>query len=213
MGLTTSTANSPKPYWVRCSPEPKGHRVRCSSVIKIKTCKGPLSLDSVSAIFSITDVFSILVNIPISKLPPIIIGLGRRAVKRNFFDIPIYRCPIEVHTVEMAKARKKHLDYFKQPHINASKDQLVAFGHGWDAESWSSWHFNEVIGWVRLYVRWDEIMGDLWEITAPHPRLGSKKVFKCGGNYFKLRPKRDASSAEISDFSESGSKISKNCRE
>jgi hypothetical protein len=121
-------------------------------------------------------------------------------VKRHFFDIPIYRCPIEVHTVEMAKAKKKYLDYYKRPQINASKDQLAAFGHRWDAESWSSWHFNEVIGWVRLYVRWDEIMGDLWEITAPHPQLGTKKVFKCGGDYFKLRPEKDASSAEISDL-------------
>jgi len=121
-------------------------------------------------------------------------------VKQHFFDIPIYRCPIEVHTAEMATAKRKYLDYFKQPHIKASEDQLVVFGNRWDAGSWASWHFNEVIGWVRLYVRWDEIMGDLWEIAATRPRLGSKKIFKCGGDYFKLRPNKDASSAEISNL-------------
>ena len=119
---------------------------------------------------------------------------------RHFFDIPIYRCTLEVHTVEMMKARKQFLDYYRRPPIRASKDQLETYGHSWDAHSWTSWHFNEVIGWVRLYVRWDEIMGDLWEIRAKRPRFGNKKVFRNGGDYFKLRPDNAASSAEISDL-------------
>jgi hypothetical protein len=120
--------------------------------------------------------------------------------KGHFFDIPIYRCDIEVHTKEMAKKREKHLDYFKKPPLNASDEIIIEFGHRWDRETWTSWWYNEIIGWIDLRVEWDQIKGHLWEIKTSRPRWGTYKEFVYVGDYIKIRPSPENTSGEISNL-------------
>jgi len=117
--------------------------------------------------------------------------------RRHFFDIPIYRCDIEIHKAEMKKKREKYLAYYRKPSSRASEADLIAFGNEWDKHSWMSWHYNEIIGWIDLYVRSDEIMGDLWEAEGKRPRARSKRVFRCQGDWFKLKPQKESSSPDI----------------
>jgi hypothetical protein len=97
----------------------------------------------------------------------------------------------------MKKKREKYLAYYKKSSSRASEADLVTFGNDWDKQLWTSWFYNEIIGWIQLYVCWGEIMGDLRDIEGKRPRIGSTRVFRYKGDWFKLKPQKESSSPDI----------------
>jgi len=107
--------------------------------------------------------------------------------EKYFFDIPIYRCPIEKHTGEMEKEKQRLLDLGVQngneiPESYAS--DVKRYFHNW---VWYPWRYNEIIGWIRLYVLKQQIRGEYWFIRAKLIRKNSRrkgiyhsgKAFEC----------------------------------
>jgi hypothetical protein len=94
---------------------------------------------------------------------------------RYFFDIPIYRCPIEKHTTEMDKEKQRLLNLGLQGWgelLESYASRLEAF---FDSSLWYPWRFNEIVGWVRLYALGSQIRGEWWFVKARRIRKSKKK--------------------------------------
>lgn len=118
--------------------------------------------------------------------------------ERYFFEIAIYRKDPDSFYAEREKMVQKQLYWIEQhggaerekhPDIyEEQKERLV--------ETYGSWRYNEVIGWLRLYVLGDQIRGETWFIDAKQIRHNlAKKKFLDHGKAFELSlfPEADSS--------------------
>lgn len=89
-------------------------------------------------------------------------------MEKYFFDIPIYRCTIDKHTDELDKEKQKHLQHLVDLHGPEVKDSRSYewAEHYFDRERWYPWRYNEIIGWIRLYILGPQIRGELWFLKA-----------------------------------------------
>jgi hypothetical protein len=121
--------------------------------------------------------------------------------ERYFFDIAIYRTAPNFFYAERDENVQKQLDWIEQhggverekyPDIYKRQEERLT-------EQYDSWPYNEVIGWLRLYVLGDQIRGETWFIDAKQIRRNlAKKRFRHYGKAFELSffPGED-SSADI----------------
>jgi len=105
-------------------------------------------------------------------------------MEKHFFDIPIYRCPVDKHTQELDEAKKKRLQSLIDLH---GPEIIQSNSYEWaskdfDLRLWYPWRYNEVIGWIRLYALGNQARGELWFTNAKRIRrdLKSKKIFYVG---------------------------------
>jgi hypothetical protein len=103
--------------------------------------------------------------------------------ERYFFEIPIYRCPIDRHTKEMEKDK---LDWL-EPSQEVKNSHPEYFCHAkrfWESHRWYPWRYNEVIGWLRLFVFGSQIRGELWYTKAKCILPKPKKLMFSRGDVF-----------------------------
>lgn len=103
----------------------------------------------------------------------------------HFFEIGIYRCPIDQHTDELARDKQKYLEPLERIKSVASESYANA-GDWFDREHWYPWRYNDVIGWLRLYRLGSQIRGELWFVKAKQITRGLKKHFFYLGKAFEL---------------------------
>jgi hypothetical protein len=102
-----------------------------------------------------------------------------------FFQIPIYRCTSEKFRNETLELIKKRKEYFEnQLHWQrTSSERLLILKKSvfQDIEKRAfskHWKYNEVIGWIELYIWSGQIRGDLWEVNRKRiKRFGKKEYF------------------------------------
>jgi hypothetical protein len=114
----------------------------------------------------------------------------------HFFEIGIYRCPIDQHTDELARDRQKCLEPLERTKSVAPVSYAKA-GDWFDREHWYPWRYNEVIGWLRLYRLGSQIRGELWFVNAKRITRGMKKRFFCFDRAFELRFRPSQSEEDI----------------
>lgn len=70
--------------------------------------------------------------------------------------------------------------------------------HFWETYG-GPWQYNQVIGWVRLYVLGSQIRGDLWEMTGKRLHRKSRNQIRHLGKAFEISFTPDESSEQIRD--------------
>lgn len=112
----------------------------------------------------------------------------------TFFEIPIYRCTIEQHSKEV------ELDYQKfaeKCHLMEDKE-IKSYYY---PNMWHSWHYNDVIGYLNLYIFGNEIRADLWKVNKERIGKGiTKKPFKHFGKVLESKIPKNLNSTEIFEF-------------
>jgi hypothetical protein len=116
-----------------------------------------------------------------------------------FFDVPIYRCTLDKHTKEMEIEKKeltKILDNsgFTRDKIPESYSNLESH---FDTNIGYSWKYNDIIGWVRLFVCGTQLRGDLWWISSSRIIRRGKKQFRYFGKAFESQSIKGETSSEI----------------
>lgn len=87
---------------------------------------------------------------------------------RYIFDIPIYRCDRQRHYAEMDRALQLEKDNLIQI-SGSTKPSPYAFRYidkRTREKCGGPWEFNQVIGWLRLFVTPSHIGGHLWFVDA-----------------------------------------------
>lgn len=115
-----------------------------------------------------------------------------------FFEIPIYRTTIQNHSLEIEKTREKYYD--KYPGLKEGEHfdnyKLVV-----EKICAHSWHYNEVIGFLRLYIFGSQLRVDYWFVT--NKRIGKNirdKKFMFCGKILEAQIDNDKSSKEIFEW-------------
>ena len=119
---------------------------------------------------------------------------------KYIFDIPIYRCSINKHTAELENDKRKHLQSLVDIHgPEVKKSQSYKWwGDYFDREKWYPWRYNEIVGWIRIYLLGRQIRGELWFISSKVIRKGLKnKAYYYRGKEFELTVFQTMSSADI----------------
>lgn len=115
-------------------------------------------------------------------------GLRQQSRERYFFDIAVYRVAegLFQSQYEAAWARKKagiDANYGGA----APQERLTYFeDYFWRAFG-MPWRYNQVIGWIRLYVLGNQIRGELWRHQAKrYQRIIARRRYECEGKAFEL---------------------------
>ena len=99
------------------------------------------------------------------------------------FEIPVYRCSRDKHAMEMERNRERIAERLRRYGGNGLPsgffEECVQRFH---AREWYPWKFNEIVGWIRLYVLGRQIRGETWFIRAKRIRrdLKRKRIFYVG---------------------------------
>jgi len=121
-------------------------------------------------------------------------------MEKYFFDIPIYRCPVEKHTQELDNAKKARLQNLIDIHgpevMKSESYKWVA--NDFDRVEWYPWRYNEVIGWIRLYAAGSQVKGELWFTNAKRIRRDLKRNrIYYRGKAFERTIRKNQASTEI----------------
>lgn len=94
-----------------------------------------------------------------------------------FFEIPIYRCTKEKYFVEMGKLREKinsEIPCILGNEKNTEKTKSILFS----TQSYN-YEFNEIIGWLKLYVLGNQIRGEYhFEVSTCDRQTTKKRINK-----------------------------------
>lgn len=116
-------------------------------------------------------------------------------IEPHFFEIPIYRCDIDTHTSEMEAMKKKYVNPDWEETAPESYQNMIYY---FERDKWYPWRYNEVIGWICLYIFGNQVRGDLW--FEDSKRIGKgvrKKKFIYYGKAFEVSIYKDWTSEQI----------------
>lgn len=112
-----------------------------------------------------------------------------------FFEIPIYRCSQSTHTNEMKDAEEKMVKEIN--HFNSKSHEERMRNH-FHSDKWYPWRYNEVIGWLCLYIMGSQFRGEIWFESSKRINKGvRKKKFLWMGKAFEHNIQNQTNSDEI----------------
>lgn len=115
-----------------------------------------------------------------------------------FFEIPIYRCRQSAHTAMMKQEEEKIANPAYKDVAPESYQNAYRFFH---KSLWYGWRYNEVIGYLNLYIMGSQFRGDSWMVKKARFNKGIvKKKFEYIGKEFEKEIPRDLDSAGIYSF-------------
>jgi hypothetical protein len=116
-------------------------------------------------------------------------------IEPYYFEIPIYRCNQDTHIKEMkANEAEFTVEEYKESAPKSYQNLINIFHRAIGYP----WKYNEVIGWICLYIMGNQIRGDYYFISAR--RIGKgirKKRFNYCGKAFEHYLPKNLSSSEI----------------
>lgn len=134
--------------------------------------------------------------------PRILDRIAEQALKpeRYIFDISIYRTTERRFNAQYDRDLKA---YFKRIWPDGAKDRLPkesvlgAEQHFWETYG-GPWTFNQVVGWVRLYILGSQVRGELWFVRARKlVRRPRHRQIPMIGKAFELHTRSEESSKQI----------------
>jgi hypothetical protein len=81
------------------------------------------------------------------------------------FDIPVYRCTLEEHTIEAEKTIDDKLDVMNPP-LSDRERWKREFMLRYDDSQWMRWHYNQTVGWLQLCVSGSDVIATEYWVTA-----------------------------------------------
>lgn len=99
-----------------------------------------------------------------------------------FFIIPVYRCSPEQYLDELEERRKKLTIFFTSDLPEELKNTYDVKPLVEKSLDWKCWKYNEIIGYIELYILGDQIRGSLYFVDNKRVRkdIKSKKITKYG---------------------------------
>lgn len=121
--------------------------------------------------------------------------------ERYFFEIAIYRTSREQFNKKYDSDLQLYLEQF-QKLSGFTRDPVIDNTRIHDKQYfWENyggpWQYNQVIGWVRLYVLGSQLRGDLWMMTGKRLHRKSRNQIRHVGKAFEIDFTPDESSAQI----------------
>ncbi len=111
-----------------------------------------------------------------------------------FFEIPIYRCSREKYSKEVEIDYQKFADKCYKLEEKDMKDFYYK-------TIWNPWKYNDIIGYLNLYILGNQFRADLWKVEKERYYKGiTKKQFKYFDKSLQVSIPRDLSSEEILEF-------------
>jgi len=108
-----------------------------------------------------------------------------------FFEIPIYRCD----NIKYSQEREiRYNKYFDQ---NGGKISDLELNDLFQRLFWQPWDYNEIVGWMRLFVLGDQIRGEYYFVTSKVRIALRKKRFEYYGKAFEESIYDDLTNHEI----------------
>lgn len=95
------------------------------------------------------------------------------------FDVAIYLKPPNQYYQEMDRATEKYFERLV-PGYDKSKSQLPssqALREEFQESFGGPWNFNQIVGWLRLYVEGSEIGGQIWWVIGRRLQPRMRKTF------------------------------------
>jgi hypothetical protein len=122
---------------------------------------------------------------------------------QRILELPVYRCTEEQYYREQDADYKSAAQEYERILQRAGHtpkgvaEQMKAFRIGWKRYPWD---FNEVVGWIRLYVRAESIGAALFVVKTKISRNMARKKFAWdSSNFIEIPVSEGQSSAEIFD--------------
>ncbi len=122
--------------------------------------------------------------------------MGAKTRERHLFDVPICRCNLDQHTEEMAQEKSKYIQSLKE-HRETPPESSTNAEKWFDDNRWYPWRFNEIVGWIHLYLRGSQVRGELYFLRSESAGGDVNKRFYWVGRIFELHCHADDSSATI----------------
>lgn len=112
-----------------------------------------------------------------------------------FFEIPIYRINQAKHTIEQEEELKKVAD----PQIKATAPESYKSAENYfHRELWYPWRYNEVIGYLNLFIMGTQFRADYWKVKKQRYNRGiTAKKFQYWGKAIEKQIPKNATSEEI----------------
>lgn len=99
--------------------------------------------------------------------------------KKYFFDIPIYRLSIHEYKNECDKNIKNGYNCFFINKDGIKKNELITFDNYYKKaiRHYDIWEYNEIIGYIRLYIQGNQIRGEYYQHKSTRIRKTRIKSF------------------------------------
>jgi hypothetical protein len=112
-----------------------------------------------------------------------------------FFEIPIYRNSLNKHTAEQ-QAEK---DAFAKPENKLiAPESYKSMENYFHMELWYPWRYNEVIGYLNLFIMGNQFRADYWKVKKRRFNRGiTKKKFMYYGKAIEKNIPKNATSEQI----------------
>jgi hypothetical protein len=121
--------------------------------------------------------------------------------EKYFFEIAVYSCKENSFYNEFEKRKQKYFDWLYESSGGVSREQAPhSYGHAEERffQKYGCWHYNQAVGWIRLYVLGTQIRGEYYFVEAKRIRLLMKeKKFVWRGKAFELHFFPEDSSEKI----------------
>ncbi len=116
---------------------------------------------------------------------------------RYFFEIPIYRISQGDFDKKYSRDLKKRLEIFSKFKYDGIEDTVLhATQHFWETYG-GPWHYNQVIGWVRLYILGTQIRGELYWMAGKRFSRKTRNQIRLLGKAFEAHVFPNYSSEQI----------------
>jgi len=97
----------------------------------------------------------------------------------DFFDIPVYRVKESQYNQELNKHLEKHMRSLEMKNFVESRTEWATAYQAKLMKSYGGqWEFNEIIGYIKLYILWTQIRGEYYQTDAKRIVKTRKKVIK-----------------------------------
>lgn len=115
-----------------------------------------------------------------------------------FFEIPIYRCSLDSHTDEM-KAQESNINMMVPKETSPESNQAML--DNFHNSIWYAWKYNEIVGYLNLFIFGTQFRVDIWFINKRRINKGIvKKRFIYSGKAMEKAISSKKPSIEIFHF-------------
>ena len=103
-----------------------------------------------------------------------------------FFEVPIYRCSLGDHAAALEHEQARYLGPLEAL-LHTEPHQYEMARRRFQADRGYPWRYNEVVGWIRLYVLGDQIRGDVWLAEEKRLTRRGPRSFRCRGKAIEIQ--------------------------
>lgn len=115
-----------------------------------------------------------------------------------FFEIPIYRCSLQSHTIDMQLEEAKIIESVPKELYPESHQSILNNFH---TSLWYPWKYNEIIGYLNLYIMGGQFRANIFMVDKKRYDKGiTKKKYISLGKTLERHIPRSKSSEEIFKF-------------